>query len=30
LGHLVWRGPCGAMRVYGSIPPHLVPENYVF
>jgi hypothetical protein len=23
LGHLVWRGPCGAMRVYGSVPPHL-------
>jgi hypothetical protein len=30
LGHLVWRGPCVAMRVYRSIPPQLVPEHYVF
>jgi hypothetical protein len=29
LGHLIWRGPCGAMRVYGSIPPQLVPEHYI-
>jgi hypothetical protein len=30
LGHLIWHGPCGAMRVYGSIPPQLVPKHHVF